>query len=270
MPRKRGRQPKHWAEIARLRAWYREVKRWSEWSDYRLDMEFAWTEDAIQSGLRRSAERPRIFERIGKVARVPRGDDSRWRGMAELVLAVDEHPLLKGTRKLYEAEIWDLLQRESLAPRLVQDRVGSILATYGLVRLPAEKIVADGHALVQDFGLPSVFDRCLRLSFRRMDRYARIALAWLLFVQAEPARNVHVRIAIEETVDHLIDHFFADLTPDEHLVYYDEAIGVLFRTRLDLSGSSISGYGYLETNGVWPVVPSELLGKLSWKDLGYR
>lgn len=269
MARKRGRQPKHWAEVARLKAWYGEVKRWSEWSDYRLDMEFAWTEDAIQSGLRRSAERPRTFEWIRKAARAPRGDDPRWRGVAELVSAVDEHPWLGGTRRLYEAEIWDLLQRESLAPQFVQDRVDSILSTHGLARLPAERITSDGGALVHELGLPSIFNRCLHLSFSRMDRFARIVLAWLLFVQTEPAQNAHIRVVIEETVDNLLDQFFADFLVDKHLDYYDEAIGVLLRTRLDLSAHGISGYGNIETIGAWPVVPSELVGKLSRKNFGF-
>lgn len=269
MAKKRGGQPKHWAEIARVKAWYREVKKWSEWTDYKLDMEFAWTEHAIQSGLQRSAERPRTFEWIRKVARTPRGNDPRWRGMTELVAAVNEHPWLTGTRRLYEAEIWDLLQREGPTPQFVQNRVDSILDAHGLIRRPAEEVASEGSVLVKEFGLPSVFDRCLQLSLHRIDRYSQVALAWLLFVQVEPSRNAHVRVAIEETVDHLLDHFFADFTPNEHLAHYDEAIGVLFRTRLDLSGNGISGYGYLEADGVWPVVPSELLGKLSRKDLGY-
>lgn len=186
-----------------------------------------------------------------------------------MVSAVDEHPWLGGTRRLYEAEIWDLLQRESLAPQFVQDRVDSILSTHGLARLPAERITSDGGALVHELGLPSIFNRCLHLSFSRMDRFARIVLAWLLFVQTEPAQNAHIRVVIEETVDNLLDQFFADFLVDKHLDYYDEAIGVLLRTRLDLSAHGISGYGNIETIGAWPVVPSELVGKLSRKNFGF-
>ena len=87
---------------------------------------------------------------------------------------------------------------------------------------------------------------------------------------AESAHNAHIRKVVEVILDHLLDHFFADFFPGNHWDYYDDALGVLFRTRLDLSSRDTSGYGSIETHGTWPVVPKELVGKLTrmhW-DLG--
>lgn len=269
MVKKRGGQPKHWAEIARVKAWYGEVKRLSGLTDYKLDFEFAWTDIGVE--LRRqspSAEcRPRTFEWIRKAARKPKGLDPRWRGMTELVQAVDQDSRCGGTQALFEAEIWDLLQETAPTPEAVQRRIDRLLVAHGLVRLPAEKVFEKGGALLLQFGAPSLFDRSLRISLRRMNRFSGIALVWLLYLQTEPVHNAPIRTMVELIADKLLDHFFADYLPDDHFDYYDDAIGTLFKTRLDLSSRGTSGYGYLETIGTWPVVPKELAGKLTEKNL---
>lgn len=266
MGRPRGGQRKHWAEEARVRAWYAEVKRRCDWSDYVLDYEFAWTEDGSRDS-RPNDHRPRTFEWIRKAARKPRGLDRRWRGMGELIAAVERNPRFSGTQALYEAEIWDLFQDIKPMPEVVQERIDRLMKANLLVRLPAEKAFKDGGALVSEFGLPSLHDRSIRLCLRQMDRLPGIALVWSLYLQTEPAHNARIRAVVESIADTLLDHFFADFLPDRHLDYYDEAIGALLQTRLDLSSSSISGYGFMEILGTWPVVPEELVGELTEKHL---
>lgn len=268
MVKSRGGQRKHWAEKARVDAWYAEIRRRCDWSDYKLDYEFAWTEEGKLS--RDDDIRPRTFEWIRKAARKPRGIDKRWRGMNDLVSAVDQHRLFRGTGDIYNADVWDLLQETSPTPDSVQERIDRLLTANGLVRVPAERAFENVGQLLSEFGLPTLFDRSLLVSLRRMDRFSSISLVWCLFLLAEPAHNAHIRKVVEVILDHLLDHFFADFFPDDHWDYYDDALGVLFRTRLDLSSRDTSGYGSIETHGTWPVVPKELVGKLTrmhW-DLG--
>ncbi len=261
MKRARGGQKKHWAEQARVQCWYGEVKRRCDWSDYLLDKKFAWTEPDGDD--RESATRPRTFEWIRKKSRVPRGLDPRWRSMADLVVAVEKNVQLAGTQEFYDAIFWDLLQDTTPSPETVQHQIDKLLATNGLVRVPAERVSAkDSHSLAS-YDEPELFDRCLRLSLHRMNQLSQIALAWLLYIQTEPPHNARFRVAVEAIVDQLLDHFFEDHFPDLHLDYYPEAIGTLCQTRLDLSARNLSGYGYIETIGTWPVIPEELVGKLT-------
>lgn len=265
MGRSRGGQRKHWAEEARVQAWYAEIKRRCNWSDYMLDQEFAWTEEGRK--FRSTDNRPRTFEWIRKAARKPRGIDKRWRSMDELVLAVEQSPQFKGTQALYEAEIWNLLQEVAPAPDAVQDRIDRLSAANRLMRMPVENAFEKGGALANEFELPQLFECCLRISLRRMDRLSGIALVWCLYLQTEPPHNARIRAVVEAIADKLLDHFFADYLPDRYFDYYDDAIGVLFQTRLDLSTRGISGYGFIETLGTWPVVPEDLAGKLTEKHL---
>lgn len=261
MGKPRGGQRKHWAEEARIWAWYAEIRRRCNWSDYALDMEFAWTEEG--RGSRSTTQRPRTFEWIRKLARAPRGHEGRWRGMAELVAAVERNRLFKGTQALFKAEIWDMFQDMAPPPATVQKRIDRLLKANRLMRVPAEKALNSSEALVRKHGLPSVYDRCLLLSLGQMDRFSAVALVWSLYLQTEPAHNARFRAVVEGIADRLLDHFFFDLLPDRHLDFYDKAIGALLRSRLDLSSMGISGYGYIETVGTWLVVPEHLIGKLT-------
>jgi hypothetical protein len=263
MAKSRGGQRKHWAEEARVWAWYAEIKRRCSWSDYRLDHEFAWTEKGRKSNSDTTSHRPRTFEWIRKVARKPKGLDPRWRSMDELVIAIEKHPQFGGTQPLYEAEIWDMFQETAPTPEAVQERIDRLLSANRLVRTPIEKAFEKGRAPISEFALQSVFDRCLLISLRQMDRFSRIALVWSLYVQTEPAHNQLIRAVVEKIADHQLEHFFEYLLPDRYLEYYDNAIGALLQTRLDLSSRRISGYGYIEILGTWPVVPEDLVGKLT-------
>lgn len=265
MAKSRGGQRKHWAEIARIQAWYAEIKRRCDWSDYALDYEFAWTEEGLES--RPTDYRPRTFEWIRKESRKPRGRDRRWRNMEELIVAVERNPRFIGTQSLYEAEIWGLLQEFSPTPDAVQERINRLLTANRLVRVPMERAFANIGILAETLDIPSIFDRCLRLSLRQMDGLSRIALVWSLYLQNEPAHNARFRAKIQSVADDLLDHFFARFLPERHLEYYEQAIGVLLQTRLNLSLHQVCGYGFIEAIGTWPVVPEGMLGKLTVEHL---
>lgn len=265
MEKLRGGQRRHWAEIARVEAWYLEIKRRCDWSDYKLDYEFAWTEEGVRSG-RSPDSRPRTFEWIRKESRKPRGLDSRWRGMADLVDAVDRDPLLSGTKALYEGQIWDLLQNMSPTLDDVKTRLDSLLEHNQLTRLRKELIPAKGeHLLTQDS--LSFFNGCLRKSLSRLDELSGIALVWLLYLQAEPSHHAPIRASLESFADEFLDHFFADYLPDNHGYYYQASIDVLMRTKLAFSTSVGSEYGYIERTGNWPVIPKDLVGTVTREHL---
>lgn len=263
MEKKRGGQRKHWAEEARVLAWYHEIKRRCGWSDYKLDNEFAWTEEG--KAFSSSADRPRTFECIRKVARKPAGQDKRWRSMIDLVAAIEQHPLFKGTRALYDAELWTLLQESTVTPQLLQSRINRLMRANGLVRVSFEMLSAKPGELLGKFSRASIFDRCLRLSLRSMDRLSQIELVWLVYQQSEPAQNWEFREKVEFIADKLLDSFFRNYFPEHHLVFYSDAIECLQHTRLDMT----SVYGYLEVEGTRPVLPEQLAGKLEERHLFY-
>lgn len=260
MARKCGGQYKHWAEEARVWAWYHEIRRRCDWSDYRLDNEFAWTTEGKASFS--SADRPRTFEWIRKTARKPAGRDKRWRGMSELVAAVEQHPLFEGTMALYEMKLWSLLQENTVTPKLLESRIDRLLEDNGLIRAPFEKISERPNALISEFGYASLFDRCLMLSLSTMDRLSKIELVWSLYQQSESSHNWEFRSIIESVADNLLDHFFFDYLPEHHLRFYPSAIECLQETRLTRSPTFDMGYFCLEVVGAWPILPKQLVGKI--------
>lgn len=263
MAKPRGGQNKHWAEVARVLAWYAEVKRSCRWSDYQLDYEFAWTEEGRKS--RSTDQRPRTFEWIRKSARKPAGRDKRWRGMSELVVAVDAQ--LEGTKALYDAEIWDLLQETAPTLDVVQGRIDRLLQEHKLERVSPGDLSPTGAILLAKFGRVPLFDRCLQISLREMDRFSAIALVWSLYQQTEPPHNWEFRALLESIADKMLDIFFADYLPDRHLMSYTDAVDVLIRTRMDFTPQITGGYGFLGSETTLPIIPQALVGKLTENDL---
>lgn len=261
MAKPRGGQRKHWAENARVWAWYSDIKLRCKLSDYSLDYEFAWTDDGCKS--RSSDYRPRIFEWMRKTARKPAGRDKRWRSMSELVVAVEQHPGFKGTQALYEAEIWDLFQETAPTPEVVQNRIDRLLQDNGLERVPLAKLSAEPNLLINKFGREQLFDLCLQLSLREIGHFSGIALIWSLYQQTEHAHNWQIRAVLESIADQLLDEFFAYYLPGQNLVFYTNAVCVLQQTRIDFSSQKHGGYASLETLGTWPVIPQALVGKLT-------
>lgn len=261
MTKPRGGQEKNWAEKVRVWTWYFAVKRIHQWSDNVLDREFAWRNKANVS-----EDRPRIFEWIRRSARQPAGRDPRWKSMSELLLAVEAHPDFKGTQVLYESEFWDLLQETLVTPKLLDQRIEKLLEKHSLVR--SNPITIPGlSALIEKHGLGPVFDRCLKLSMRQMDRLSGLVLAWSVYVQAQPAHNHEVRAVVESIIDKKLEAFFGTCFPDDKFNFYGESIKALLQTRLDLSGSAADGYGYIETIGQWPILPNVLVGGVSEQNL---
>lgn len=255
MKKNRGGQRKHWAEEARVWTWYHDIKRRSGWTDYKFDYEFAWTEEG--QAVRDEADyRPRTFEWIRKDARKPKGRDWRWRGMDDLVAAVEEHPLFLGTATLYYSDLWDLLQRPYVAIDDVHARMERLLEAHSLERIDPRRHPHIAN-IIAKHGSESVFDHCLRLSLRRMDDVSGIVLVWLLHFQTEPPANWRFRSMLADQADSMLDMFFRFYFPlNPHLTYYVNAIHTLEQSRLDYtSRRSQSGYGFLETMGTWPILP---------------
>jgi hypothetical protein len=267
MKKKRGGQRRNWAEVARVGLWYREIKRRCDWSDYRLDNEFAWTDEG--KAFRSTGDRPRTFEWIRKSARKPAGRDKRWRGMDALVLAVDQHDLFHGTKALYTANFWELLQEKTLTPSFVEEQINQLLEKNDLVRIDPGTVETLAK-LILEYDRVQIFDRCLMLSLRAMDSLSGIELVWLLYLQTEPAHNWPYRAILESIADKQLDDFFRHYFPAPlHLNYYTDTVGILLRSRVDMSERMRHGYGYIETIGTWPILSQELLDTISDHRLFY-
>lgn len=264
MARRRGGQPKHWAEQARIRAWYEEIHRRCDLTDHRLDIEFAYTEKGLKDI--DSVARPRTFEGICKFGRKPTRRDERWRCMSELVDAVEQDSRFSGTKSLYEAALWDLLQETTVKPAVLLERIKRLLETHQLLRCDPWRNPCVAK-LVDTHGIGPIFDRCLRLSLSGIDRFSRIALVWSLHQGTEPAQSYHLREVVERIADELLDNFFADFLPDQHLVLYTDAVNALLQTRINLDVDRMVGYGYLEILGTWPILPRELSSSISEEHL---
>lgn len=271
----RGGQRKHWAERVRIETWYNEIKQRCDWSDYKLDYEFAWTDEgknARDASEKLQGEkvvhRPRTFEWIRKKARQPKGRDKRWRSMNDLVAAVDDHPLFKRTGALYHSELWDLLQRPLISPDDVQKRMQRLLEAHGLVRVDPHRHDNIAH-LIAKHGHSVVLDWCLRQSLRKMDYLSGIVLLWLLYLHAEPPESSRCRGMLADKADAMLDQFFGFYFPlDLSRIYYTDAIHTLEQSRLDLSSKRpVGGYGYLETMGIWPVLPKESVADMDEEQL---
>lgn len=264
----RGGQKKHWAEAARVWAWYREIRRRCDWTDYRLDYEFAWTEKGEKVRDDNKSDHPRTFEWIRKKARQPKGRDQRWRDMEDLVSTVDTHPFFAGTAALYRSNLWDLIQSPLMSPDDVDARLKQLLMMYDLVRVNP---IHHPHInrMVMKYGEPSVFDRTLRLSLKRMGTMSGATLVWLMYLLAEPAQNWKFRESLEliadQQLDYLFEHYFA---ADYHLTFYSNAIHTMQHARLDMrTGHPPSGYGFIETLSTWPVLPREVVATITEEQL---
>jgi hypothetical protein len=259
--RKRGGQRKHWAENARVWAWYCNIKNRCDWSDYVLDYEFAWTDEGRASRADND-DRPRTFENIRKHSRKPAGRDIRWRDIDALVMAIDQHPLFQGTREIYMSEFWDLLQLTTLTISDVKVKVDKILESKGLVRVDTRKS-KEFSELIEKHGQEHVFDRCLMLSLKKLDGLSAITLTWLLYLQTEPIHNSAFRKIVLSIADNQLDYFFSrDYSIKDHLSKYSDAVDVLLNFKLDMSKRNFGGYGFLEVYGVWPIVPLEMVGSI--------
>lgn len=232
---KRGAGKKHWAEKARVWAWYGMVSRESGLRDADLDNEFAWTDIARAEGMKEP--RPRAFERMRTLARQPRRG-LHWQGMREIVVAVDQNPKLKGAQALYDAEIWNLFKEKSPLIRQVDARVKKLLDTHALERVNPLNY-QETTDIILKWGRLTVFERSLNLSLHHLSFINRIELAWSLYQQAEDGINWEIRALLLSKVDALLDMFCMRMFPSNRgREIYMLAVNALKDSHADLSADS--------------------------------
>lgn len=261
---KRGRPQRHWAEYLRVAIWYKEIKRQSGWSDYVLDNQFAWTElgqeKRGEEGKLSTTNRPKVFEGIRKTGKRPTGrdKDKRLRSMSEIVEAIDRHDLFINTKAMYQAKLWDLLQLEIIPTSTLKNEIEKNFTTFNLIHVDHENTRSLAN-LVDAYGHLAVYDRCLRVSLRRLGKLAGVELASYLYVRAEHAPQV--RSIIESILDNKIENLFISYFPDlEALGYAEDSIKALRSIRLK---AAEYGYGYPEAIVHWPILPKELVSSIT-------
>lgn len=127
------------SEVDRLRAkiWYRAVKHCSNWSDYRLDMQFGQEEGPMTLG---GAGRNRVFGVIKNKGTLPsRGNHTKR--TFDLVNRVENHPQFKGTIDVIDSPFWDLLKLPSRDLEETVNFVSECLERLGLKRVTGDTAI---------------------------------------------------------------------------------------------------------------------------------
>ncbi len=268
MKKKRGGQNKHWAEKAKVWSWYREIRSRCDLSNHQLDYFFAWKEEAQPE--RTPDDRPRSFEFIENLARQStRRDKKRLRDINEIVCAVgaDRDFGFDGTKEIYFAQIWELFQKETIAPADLKKRMDEVLQENGLVRVDPLKPSPIAE-MVAKFGNPKVFNACLSAALLTMDSFSRMALVWLLYLQTEPPSLWQYRAELLRLADGMFDNFFHHyFSEDLYLTYYSAALNALQSARLDTEGDTFNwAYQDFETTGSWPIFPRDMVDSVAEGD----
>lgn len=254
MKKSRGRPPKHWAEKARVITWYYGVKRRTDWSDHKLDIEFAWPQKNRAD--RDAEERPRMFERIRTSGTTPsRGN--HWRSTLDLIQVVEEHDLFKGTKEIYEAELWDFLKEDTPTLIQVKDRLTSLLNRCDLISLDAS---TSPHLaeLAMKLGSVELYEQCLNLSLKRISAFDQITLLWVLYRLTDRTQNWQIRSFLESTIDKWADLFFSTYLPyDQYCIFYYDSIETLINGRMDPS-TTMARISFLEFESRKVILPREL------------
>lgn len=259
MSNKSGRKPKHWAERARVSAWYMEVKK-RRWSDYKLNQEFALTEEE-KAKRAKDREPVRTFDSIRRWGRQPlRG--MHWRSEHDLIKAVDEHPLFRGTEKLYQAAIWDLFQEEKTSGDVIAGRIAQIFQQYSLMRVDPTEFEELANAYFE-IGPKKLFHQWLVASLQEVEYWDRIVLMWSLFQQAIQSCSWDVCDVLEKDIDCWIDVFFSTrFSKKEYDHFYTEAMHALLNWRA-LDRSVDDTLGELKFEVSWPILPIRFAEKLT-------
>lgn len=127
---KRGRPPSDAAELLRAKVWYLAVKARGNWSDYKLDLEFAKPEGEAP---RPGEARRRAFEEIRRTGSVPT-EGTHKRREFDLVRNVETHPNFAGTANYFHSSFWALLKPVPMKLREVKLLVESELSRASLHR----------------------------------------------------------------------------------------------------------------------------------------
>jgi hypothetical protein len=265
MTKKRGRPQTHWAENARLWAWYWMIRD-SGISDYELDLEFAWAKKSGETC--DPSERPQVFENIRKLGFKPAGGENR-KSITEIVLAIEGNERFTGSRAIYEAELWDLFQNESPIAEHWTEQFENYLTRNSLIQISP----FEGHlsGLSLKVGTIKFFERCLALSLRDMDLIDRVTLLWMLFQQTQAARTWEIRSLLESKLDQDLERFFhiylAKQDPQE---FYFLATRAMFNIRLVSKRPSY--LQYVGKRSEWFILPCGKLNSLTEDDFqgGFR
>jgi len=265
--KKRGGQRRHWADKARILAWYFEVKGRCDWSDYELDMEFAWKPE-VDDKSRSTDNRPRVFEWIRKKARKPSAS-IQWRSMEELLDAVENHPQFQGTKQIYESGFWSLAKIVNPSPGDIENLVANLLSKHGLIRInPIQE--PELSMLVQRKGITSVLNQCLSVSLNEMDHFSQLELLWALYLQAESAPSWEIRSLLESFFDERADIYFQRYLQKQHWDFYVKAINGLRGTRLNLPSSVGQVYDNFGGISEHVILPKAFLKEFNAENLRKR
>lgn len=131
---RRGRPPLDEADQLRAKVWYSAVKARGNWSDYKLDVEFAREEGEER---RCGSDRRRAFEEVRRTGSVPT-QGTHARRSFDLVGNVDAHPEFSGTAKYFHSLFWDLLKGRTMTLPEAHAFVSKCLATSNVYRLSNE------------------------------------------------------------------------------------------------------------------------------------
>ncbi len=158
MPKKAGGQPKTSYEKARIQLWYEEIKSRGDLKDGRLDKLFVWRTPRLKGDTQ-----PKIFENIRRLHRYPKGLDTRWKDIDEIVSAVESDPQFQGAANLFNAELWGLLKIKSITEAQIYERIDQVLIQNDLERRPGKDILGYRRAvMVSQFS--SSFDEIFKSS----------------------------------------------------------------------------------------------------------
>lgn len=127
----RGRPSLDEADQLRARVWYSAVKARGNWSDYKLDIEFAREEGEER---RDGPFRRRAFEEVRRTGSVPTQGTHAKRSF-DLVGNVDAHPEFSGTAKYFHSPFWELLKGRTMTLPEAHAFVAKCLDTSGVYRL---------------------------------------------------------------------------------------------------------------------------------------
>lgn len=280
MKRKPGRPFAFWAEVARVKVWYLRVKILSGLSDYQLNSMFAWTDKGQKNRAANNNDRPRIFEWIRKEGRKPLGLDWRWHDMQGLLGAVDRCAELKGLRQIYDADIWMLFREPNLTYLDVEDRLNEVMSQFKLtcINPQASNELLDLQSKYSD---RRVFEQCLRHSLSKMDGLTVMKFLWLLYLQLESPENWRFRECITAIQDGMFANFFkyhfylddkylmqsANISEDQYLVYYENAIAIFKSAKLIPSTEMHFEGRYIKSEASWPILPKDMADFVSQEKL---
>lgn len=268
-----GGQPKPWSKKLRIYLWYNLVKIRSGLIDRQLDDEFAWVSEDERM-LCSSADRPRVFEKMGKLLCEPNRKDPRIKNMRGLVDIVNLDPKFRGIKEVYDSPFWDLLERRSLTQSDIQDQIEVLLNQYELKRLPLERLVysPESSKIIQEkYSATHIYIACLNTSFNSMDagQLTGISLLWLLFMQNEPSHSASIRSLLEEKLDLMVNDFFDRVQYGDQFVIYREVMCLVLSSKVDFSDRR--GYSNsFEREGPWPILPKKLVGRIDDKFFAAR